>query len=57
MTKAHTCPKCDGTKRVEDATCPTCDGKGVVYEPASGPEEAAPVTPDSALDLTYRPDR
>lgn len=32
MSVVHTCPKCDGLKKVNGKDCPTCGGSGVVFE-------------------------
>lgn len=53
MSKAHTCPKCTGRKRVDGETCPTCAGSGVVFEGVSEAAEQRPA--ENHLDLTYRP--
>lgn len=53
MSRAHTCPRCEGEKKVPDPRlgdfkpCPTCDATGVVWDRDGGPEEAAAVGSDA----------
>jgi DnaJ-class molecular chaperone len=28
----HTCPKCNGLKKIDGNICPTCCGEGVIFE-------------------------
>jgi DnaJ-class molecular chaperone len=50
-SKPHTCPTCEGRKRVDGRSCPTCEGSGVVWEHV---EEASMA--DDHMDLTYVPE-